>query len=172
MLGESLISNPYVQLSVACSLRVCCLCLLSVHWMTNGETSSWYVVVYQTSAAYELTCCYDQVEGIITIGVALILFVIFPAEYVPRYVAIVVMLIPYVFGSPSKTRIFNEQERQLSKARFFADQPAISQHKEAISLKLVKQALTSPVTLACIWLYICNNITVQGLSIFTVSILR
>lgn len=73
---------------------------------------------------------------------------------------------------PADTRLFNEEERKLSRDRFFADQPAIQEHKEAIETKLIMRALLSPVTLACTWLYICNNITVQGLSIFTVTILR
>jgi hypothetical protein len=73
---------------------------------------------------------------------------------------------------PASTRLFNEEERKLSRDRFFADQPAIQDHKEAIETRLIMRALTSPVTLACTWLYICNNITVQGLSIFTVTILR
>lgn len=73
---------------------------------------------------------------------------------------------------PAETRIFNEEERKLSRDRFFADQPAIQEHKEAIETKLILRAFTAPVTLTCIWLYICNNITVQGLSIFTVTILR
>lgn len=92
-------------------------------------------------------------EGIITMGIAASMFYWFPKD-------------------PADTKIFNEEERKLSRDRFFADQPAIQEHKEAIETKLIMRALLSPVTLACTWLYICNNITVQGLSIFTVTILR
>ena len=78
-------------------------------------------------------------QGIITIGVGLTMFLWFPAD-------------------PSKTRIFNEAERKLSVERFFADQPAITEHKEGISWSLIKKALKNPVMLTCVWLYTCNNI--------------
>ena len=61
-------------------------------------------------------------------------------------------------ADPSKTRIFNEAERKLSVERFFADQPAITEHKEGISWSLIKKALKNPVMLTCVWLYTCNNI--------------
>ena len=61
-------------------------------------------------------------------------------------------------ADPSKTRIFNEAERKLSVERFFADQPAITEHKEGISWGLIKKALKNPVMLTCVWLYTCNNI--------------
>lgn len=75
-------------------------------------------------------------------------------------------------SDPSKTKMFNEAERKLSVERFFADQPAIKEHKEAITTGLVWKALKNPVMLICTWLYICNNITVQGLAVFTPTILR
>ncbi|KAF4916922.1 putative transporter [Colletotrichum viniferum] len=93
------------------------------------------------------------VEGIITIGVGFLSLYLFPAD-------------------PSKTRIFNEDERALAMARIFHDQPAIREHKERISWKLIKRGILNVNVLVCTWMYTCNQVTVQGLSIFTVTILR
>ncbi|KAI8307788.1 hypothetical protein K4K61_003176 [Colletotrichum sp. SAR11_59] len=79
----------------------------------------------------------------------------------------------YLFpADPSKTRIFNEDERALAMARIFHDQPAIREHKERISWKLIKRGILNVNVLVCTWMYTCNQVTVQGLSIFTVTILR
>ncbi|KAJ0349298.1 hypothetical protein KNSL1_004758 [Colletotrichum chrysophilum] len=75
-------------------------------------------------------------------------------------------------SDPSKTRIFNEDERALAMARIFHDQPAIREHKERISWKLIKRGILNVNVLVCTWMYTCNQVTVQGLSIFTVTILR
>ncbi|KAF6833837.1 major facilitator superfamily transporter [Colletotrichum plurivorum] len=93
------------------------------------------------------------VEGIITVGVGIISLYFFPAD-------------------PSKTRIFNEEERALAMARIFHDQPAIRDHKEPITLGLIKRGALNVNVLVGAWMYTCNQITVQGLSIFTVAILR
>ncbi|KXJ87073.1 major facilitator superfamily transporter [Microdochium bolleyi] len=93
------------------------------------------------------------VEGIITIGVGIISLYLFPAD-------------------PSKTRIFNEEERALAMARMFHDQPAIREHKERITWGLVKRGFFNVNVMVGAWIYICDQITVQGLSIFTVAILR
>ncbi|GKT96356.1 MFS transporter [Colletotrichum tofieldiae] len=87
------------------------------------------------------------VEGIITVGVGIISLYLFPAD-------------------PSKTRIFNEEERALAMARIFHDQPAIHY------LGLIKRGVVNVNVLVGAWIYICDQITVQGLSIFTVTILR
>lgn len=92
-------------------------------------------------------------EGIMTMGLALSMVFWFPTD-------------------PTKTRIFNEEERKLSVARFFVDQPAVTELKEPATVALVLRALRSPVNLAMIWLYICDNLTFQGLSIFTSTILK
>ncbi|EHA48785.1 hypothetical protein MGG_11530 [Pyricularia oryzae 70-15] len=93
------------------------------------------------------------VEGIITIGVGLISIYLFPAD-------------------PSKTRIFNAEQRALAMARLFHDQPAIRDHKEKITWALIKRGVLTPNVLAGAWIYTCNQVSVQGLSIFTVTILR
>ncbi|WQF82900.1 Putative major facilitator superfamily, MFS transporter superfamily [Colletotrichum destructivum] len=93
------------------------------------------------------------VEGIITVGVGIISLYLFPAD-------------------PSKTRIFNEEERSLAMARIFHDQPAIREHKEKITWGLIKRGVVNVNVLVGAWIYICDQITVQGLSIFTVTILR
>ncbi|KAF9869578.1 major facilitator superfamily transporter [Colletotrichum karsti] len=93
------------------------------------------------------------VEGIITIGVGFLSLYLFPAD-------------------PSKTRIFNETERKLAMARIFHDQPAIREHKERITWQLIKRGVLNVNVLAGAWMYTCNQVSVQGLSIFTVTILR
>ncbi|KAL0933270.1 major facilitator superfamily transporter [Colletotrichum truncatum] len=93
------------------------------------------------------------VEGIITIGTGFIALYLFPDD-------------------PSKTRIFNEEERALAMARIFHDQPGIREHKERITWKLVKSGVLYVNVLVGAWMYTCNQVTVQGLSIFTVTILR
>lgn len=75
-------------------------------------------------------------------------------------------------ADPSKTRIFSEEERALAMARLFHDQPAIREHKEKITWSLIKRGMFNVNVLVGSWIYTCNQITVQGLSIFTVTILR
>ncbi|KAI1858758.1 uncharacterized protein JN550_012508 [Neoarthrinium moseri] len=93
------------------------------------------------------------VEGIITIGLGVLSLYLFPAD-------------------PSKTRIFNDAERTLAMARLFHDQPAIREHKEKISWSLIRRGVINVNVIVGAWIYICDQITVQGLSIFTVTILR
>lgn len=79
----------------------------------------------------------------------------------------------YLFpADPSKTRIFNEDERALAVARIFHDQPAIRDHNEKMSWSLVNRGVVNVNVLVGAWIYICDQITVQGLSIFTATILR
>lgn len=79
----------------------------------------------------------------------------------------------YLFpADPSRTRIFNEEERALALRRFYLDQPAITEHKERTSWALIKRGILNVNVLVGAWIYICDQITVQGLSIFTATILR
>jgi MFS family permease len=93
------------------------------------------------------------VEGIITVGVGILSLWFFPAD-------------------PSKTRMFNEEERAMALARIFHDQPAIQEHKEKMTWSLIKRGVFNVNVMAGAWIYICDQITVQGLSIFTATILR
>lgn len=56
--------------------------------------------------------------------------------------------------------------------RFYDDQPAITEHKERTSWALIKHAILKVDVLVGAWIYICDQITVQGLSIFTATILH
>lgn len=60
----------------------------------------------------------------------------------------------------------------MAMARIFHDQPAIRDHKEKITWALIKRGVVNVNVLAGAWIYICDQITVQGLSIFTATILR
>lgn len=75
-------------------------------------------------------------------------------------------------ADPSMTRMFDEDERKLAMARLFHDQPAITTHKEKMTWALIKRGLFSANVLVGAWIFTCNQITVQGLSIFTATILR
>lgn len=93
------------------------------------------------------------VEGIITLAVGIASLYLFPAD-------------------PSKTRIFNTEQRALAMARLFHDQPAIQDHKEKMTWSLIGRGVLNVNVLVGAWIYICNQVSVQGLSIFTVTILR
>ena len=92
------------------------------------------------------------VEGILTIGVGIIFIFIFPDD-------------------PKTTKMFNEEERALAMARLAADQPAVQDNKEKITPTLIRRGF-SVTTMACVWLYIVDNLSVQGLGIFLPSILK
>ncbi|KAK6063337.1 transporter [Seiridium cupressi] len=93
------------------------------------------------------------VEGIITTGLGVVSLYLFPAD-------------------PSQTRIFSETERTLAMARIYHDQPGIREHKERISWSLVKRGVINVNVIVGAWIYTCDQITVQGLSIYTATILR
>ncbi|KAF3001864.1 hypothetical protein E8E13_004857 [Curvularia kusanoi] len=93
------------------------------------------------------------IEGVITVCVGIISLWLFPAD-------------------PSETQIYNEEERQLAMNRLFRDQPAILDHKEKITWRLLSRGILNVNVLVGAWIYTCNQITVQGLAIFTPTILR
>lgn len=68
--------------------------------------------------------------------------------------------------------MFNEDERKLAMIRLFHDQPAIVSHKEKATWGLIKRGVFNINVLVGAWIFTCNQITVQGLSIFTATILR
>jgi ribose/xylose/arabinose/galactoside ABC-type transport system permease subunit len=68
--------------------------------------------------------------------------------------------------------MFNEEERAMALARIFHDQPAIQEHKEKMTWGLIKRGVFNVNVMVGAWIYICDQITVQGLSIFTATILR
>ncbi|KAF1928813.1 MFS general substrate transporter [Didymella exigua CBS 183.55] len=93
------------------------------------------------------------VEGIATIGFGIIALWLFPAD-------------------PSTTRIFNASERKLAMRRLIHDQPAVVSHKEKITWSPIRRGVFNVNVLIGAWIFTCNQITVQGLSIFTPTILR
>ncbi|KAK8858803.1 hypothetical protein IAR55_003033 [Kwoniella newhampshirensis] len=93
------------------------------------------------------------VEGIITLGVAVVLLVMFPSD-------------------PTTTRLFNQAEKELARTRIEADSPPDSNQKEPINWPSIKQSLINLNMAAYCFMYITNSMTVQGLGIFTTSILQ
>ncbi|WVQ78505.1 hypothetical protein IAT38_000591 [Cryptococcus sp. DSM 104549] len=92
------------------------------------------------------------VEGIITIGVAFVLMVFFPSD-------------------PTTTRLFNDAERELARTRIEVDSPPGTDQKEPINWPSIKQSFLNMNMAAYCFMYITNSMTVQGLGIFTTSIL-
>ncbi|TRM56714.1 major facilitator superfamily domain-containing protein [Schizophyllum amplum] len=93
------------------------------------------------------------VEGILTAVCGIVMLFIFPAD-------------------PEQSRMLTPEERQLAIARLYVDQPEIKETKEHINWSLIKRGVFSPTTLACSWLYIVDNLSVQGLGVFLPSILK
>lgn len=56
--------------------------------------------------------------------------------------------------------------------RLFQDQPDLLEHKEKMTWGLIKRGVFNVNVMVGAWIYICDQITVQGLSIFTATILR
>lgn len=94
-------------------------------------------------------------EGIITIGIGLLLFFLYPSD-------------------PSTSRILNEDERALALSRLSAGQLDGSSTSRAKSptVREVVRIIAHPQVLAAILFYIFNNVTVQGLNSFLPSALR
>ncbi|KAK7469056.1 hypothetical protein VKT23_003549 [Stygiomarasmius scandens] len=78
------------------------------------------------------------VEGIITMGFGLLSFPFFPTD-------------------PERTKMLNEEERQLAIARMYADQPEIRDTKESMNRKLIKRGAFNVNTVACTWLYVVSE---------------
>lgn len=78
------------------------------------------------------------VEGIITLGVAVILIVMFPSD-------------------PTTTRLFNEAERKLARARIEADSPPETDQKEPINWPSIKQSLVNLNMAAYCFMYITSE---------------
>ncbi|TFL00334.1 major facilitator superfamily domain-containing protein [Pterulicium gracile] len=93
------------------------------------------------------------VEGIITVGWGILMIWLFPTD-------------------PENSKMLNEEERALAIRRMYVDQPSIGTTKEKATKKLVKRGVFSVTTIACSWICIVDNLSVQGLGIFLPSILR
>ncbi|ORY25826.1 major facilitator superfamily domain-containing protein [Naematelia encephala] len=93
------------------------------------------------------------VEGIVTLAVALFLIVLFPSD-------------------PTTTRLFNAAEKDLARRRIEVDSPPNTDHKEPINWPSIKQSFVNLNMFAYCFMYITNSMTVQGLGIFTTSILE
>ncbi|KAK4688133.1 hypothetical protein P7C73_g1990, partial [Tremellales sp. Uapishka_1] len=93
------------------------------------------------------------VEGIITIFVSFILIIFFPSD-------------------PTTTRLFSKDEQRLALLRIEADLPPNTEQKEDINWPSIKQSFANLNVAAYCFMYITNSMTVQGLGIFTTSILK
>ncbi|KAJ6514608.1 major facilitator superfamily transporter [Mycena vulgaris] len=92
-------------------------------------------------------------EGVITIGVGVILFFLYPTR-------------------PETTSMLTEDERKLTALRLGAlpGEPIPVAHEFPSWVEL-KAVLFNPVALASSWFYLINTITVTGMSVFTPTIL-
>ena len=93
------------------------------------------------------------VEGIVTMGLGIILIFIFPDD-------------------PERSKLLTEEERELAIKRILVDQPQVTETREKTDPRLIKRGLLNINTIGAIWIYSCSNVTVQGLGVFLPSILR
>jgi hypothetical protein len=69
----------------------------------------------------------------------------------------------WIFPSDiSTTKMLTEPEREIALERLAAEGPSGSRVKESTSSRLIFKAFFNVNTMACTYMYICDNITVQG----------
>ncbi|KAL2128797.1 hypothetical protein VTI74DRAFT_8617 [Chaetomium olivicolor] len=93
------------------------------------------------------------IEGIITIGLALISFVT-------------------LTDRPETARWLTQEERDLAIARVKSERVATTEVLDKMNMKKLFQGMLSPITLSTSAVFLLNNITVQGLAFFAPTIVR
>lgn len=93
------------------------------------------------------------IEGIITIGLSLIAFFT-------------------LTDRPETARWLTQEEKDLAIARVKSERVGTTQVLDHIDAKKTARGIFSPVTLAVAFIFLLNNITVQGLAFFAPTIVR
>ncbi|AEO59123.1 hypothetical protein MYCTH_2064631 [Thermothelomyces thermophilus ATCC 42464] len=93
------------------------------------------------------------VEGIITIGLSVISFIT-------------------LTDRPETARWLTQEEKDLAIARVKSERVATTEVLDRMDTKKLIQGILSPVTLATSFMFLLNNITVQGLAFFAPTIVR
>ncbi|KAL2266025.1 hypothetical protein VTJ83DRAFT_5377 [Remersonia thermophila] len=93
------------------------------------------------------------IEGIITIGLAVISFFT-------------------LTDRPETARWLTQEEKDLAVARVKSERVATTEVLDRMDIKKLLQGMLSPVTLSTAFLFLLNNITVQGLAFFAPTIVR
>ncbi|KIW01985.1 hypothetical protein, variant [Verruconis gallopava] len=93
------------------------------------------------------------IEGIITCGISLIAFFT-------------------LTDRPATAKWLTEEERDLAIARVKSERVATTEVLDKIDRKKIMRGLLSPVTIAVSFIFLLNNITVQGLAFFLPTIVR
>ncbi|KAL3451750.1 major facilitator superfamily domain-containing protein [Aspergillus insuetus] len=93
------------------------------------------------------------IEGIITIGIALIAFFT-------------------LTDRPETARWLSEEEKRLAEDRLKAERVSTTEVLEKMDLAKIRRGIVSPVTLGTAMIFLLNNITVQGLAFFAPTIVR
>ncbi|KAL3494975.1 major facilitator superfamily domain-containing protein [Aspergillus germanicus] len=93
------------------------------------------------------------IEGIITIGIALIAFFTLTDQ-------------------PKTARWLSEEEKRLAEDRLKAERVSTTEVLERMDLAKILRGIVSPVTLGTAMIFLLNNITVQGLAFFAPTIVR
>lgn len=107
--------------------------------MTNiGELRTWRMIFF--------------VEGLITIGVALVALV-------------------FLTDSPASARWLTQEEKDLAVARVKSERIAQTAVLDKFTYKKVWLGIWNPVVLATSWVFLLDNITVQGLAFFLPTII-
>lgn len=93
------------------------------------------------------------IEGIVTIGLALIGFFT-------------------LTDRPETARWLTQEEKALAAARIQSERVGTTEVLDKLDGKKTLQGILNPVTLATSWIFLLNNVTVQGLAFFAPTIVR
>ncbi|KAI7216337.1 putative MFS transporter [Hortaea werneckii] len=93
------------------------------------------------------------IEGVITVGLSLIGFIT-------------------LTDRPETARWLTQEEKDLAIARVKSERVGVTEVLDKIETKKVLRGIFSPVTLATSWIFLLNNITVQGLAFFAPTIVK
>ncbi|KAL2786079.1 major facilitator superfamily domain-containing protein [Aspergillus keveii] len=93
------------------------------------------------------------IEGVVTIGLALISFLT-------------------LTDRPETARWLSQEEKDLAIARIKSERVGTTEVLDKIDTKKLKRGIFNPVTMATSFIFLLNNITVQGLAFFAPTIVR
>lgn len=93
------------------------------------------------------------IEGIITVGLALVSFVT-------------------ITDRPATARWLSQEEKDLAEARVRSERVGQSEVLDRMDTRKLKRGILCPVTLSTSFVFLLNNVTVQGLAFFLPTIVR
>ncbi len=124
------------------------------------------------------------VEGVITIGLSVIRYAVAPVSSFPcNGVVVVVAIVPLLtrrpFGSfftltdrPATARWLTEEERDLAIARVKSERVGTTEVLDGLDKNKLVRGILNPITLSTSFIFLLNNVTVQGLAFFAPTIVK